>query len=142
MSETSIILWATKKRAPAGKKHVLLIRRYLWNYSSNFKILKSLTQLFNWATQKYHPKQHTAYVLLVRSPQKMSTFSEILFFGKNHAVLEVQHLQPSINGKSCAPTGTEGYPKPKKAQLLRFISQQSPKKGHFYYIRTQVFAAY
>jgi hypothetical protein len=126
------VLWATKKRAPARKKYVLLIRPYLWNYSSNFKILKSLTQLSNWATQKYHPKQHTAYVLLVRSPQKMYTFSEILFFGKNHAVLEVQHLQPSINGKSCAPTGTEGYPKPKKAPLLRSISQQSPKKGHFY----------
>jgi hypothetical protein len=26
--------------------------------------------------------------------------------------------------------------------LLRPISQQSPKKGHFYYISTQVFAAY
>ncbi len=62
----------------------------------------------------------------------MSTFSEILFFGKNHVVLEVQHLQPSINGKSCAPTDTEGYTKPKKAPLLRSISQQSPKKGHFY----------
>ena len=126
------VLWATKKRAPARKKYVLLIRPYLWNYSSNFKILKSLTQLSNWETQKYHPKQHTAYVLLVWSPQKMYTFSEILFFGKNHAVLEVQHLQPSINGKSCAPTGTEGYPKPKKAPLLRSISQQSLKKGHFY----------
>jgi hypothetical protein len=56
----------------------------------------------------------------------MSPFSEILFFGKNHAVLEVQHLQPSINGKSCAPTGTEGYPKSKKVLLLRPISQQSP----------------
>ncbi len=72
----------------------------------------------------------------------MYTFSEILFFGKNHAVLEVQHLQPSINGKSCSPTGTEGYPKPKKTPLSRPISQQSPKKGHFYYIRTQVLAAY
>jgi hypothetical protein len=78
-------------------------------------------------------------VLLVRSPQKIYTFSEILFFGKNHAVLEVQHLQPSINGKSCAPTGTEGYPKPEKIPLLRPIS---PEKGHFYYIRTQVLAAY
>ncbi len=54
------------------------------------------------------------YVLLERSPQKIYTFSEILFFGKNYEVLEVQHLQPSINGKSCAPTGTEGYPKPKR----------------------------
>ncbi len=169
----------TKKRAPAREKCVLLISPYLWNYSSNFKIVKSLTQLCKWATQKYYPKQHTAYVLLVRSPPKMPTFSEILFFGKNHAVLQVQHLQPringksffglfwcteghfrcslysiwvwrqesnpqrsSINGKSCAPTGTEGYPEPKKAPSLRPISQQSPKKGHFYYIRTQVFAAY
>jgi hypothetical protein len=71
-----------KKRAPTREKCVLLISPYLWNYSSNFKILKSLTQLCKWATQKYHPKQHTAYVLLVRSPQKMPTFSEILFFGK------------------------------------------------------------
>jgi hypothetical protein len=38
-------------------------------------------------------------------------------FIQNHAVLEVQHLQPKINGKSCAPTGTEGYPKPKEAYL-------------------------
>jgi hypothetical protein len=29
----------------------------------------------------------------------MPTFSEIHSFGKNHAVLEVQHLHPSINGK-------------------------------------------
>jgi hypothetical protein len=72
----------------------------------------------------------------------MPTFSEILFFGKIHTVLEVQHLQPSINGKSCAPTGNAGYPKHKKAPSLRPISQQSPKKGHFYYIRTQVFAAF
>jgi hypothetical protein len=52
----------------------------------------------------------------------MPTFSEIFVVGKIHAVLEVQHLQPSINGKSCAPTGTAGDPKPKKAQLLRPIS--------------------
>jgi hypothetical protein len=96
-----------------------------------------------WATQKYHPKQHTSYVLLLRSSQKMLTFSEFLFFGKNHAVLEVQHLQPSINEKSCSPTGTAGYHKPKKTPSLRPISQHSPKKGHFYYIRIQVlFAAY
>jgi hypothetical protein len=56
----------------------------------------------------------------------MPTFSEILVFGKNHAVLEAQHLQPSINRKSCAPTGTEGYSKPKKAPPFRPISQQSP----------------
>jgi hypothetical protein len=32
-----------KKRALAREKCVLLISPYLWNYSSNFKILKSLT---------------------------------------------------------------------------------------------------
>jgi hypothetical protein len=77
-----------------------------------------------------------------KSAGLQSTFSEILFFGKNHADLEVQHLQPCINGISCTPTGTEGYLKPKKAPLLRPISHRSPKKGHLYYIRTQVFAAY
>jgi hypothetical protein len=55
----------------------------------------------------------------MRSPQKMSTFSKILFFGKNHTVLEVQHLQPSINGKKCVPTGTEGYSEPKKAPIVK-----------------------
>ncbi len=32
------------------------------------------------------------------SPKK-AYFSEIKFLGKNHVVLEIQHLQPSINGK-------------------------------------------
>jgi hypothetical protein len=44
------ILWATKKRARARKKSVLLISLYLGNYSSNYEILKSLTQLCKWAT--------------------------------------------------------------------------------------------
>ncbi len=68
----------------------------------------------------------------------MPIFWEILFFGKKHAVLEAQHLQPSINGKSCAPTGTAGYHKPKKAPPLRPISQQSPKKGLLPYKKTSV----
>ncbi len=59
-----------KKRAPGQKKSVLLISLYLWNYLSNFKIIKSLTQLCKWATQIYHQKQHIAYVPLMRSPQK------------------------------------------------------------------------
>ncbi len=41
----------------------------------------------------------------------------------------------------CAPIATAGYYKPKKAPSLRPISQQRSKKGLFYYIRIQVFAA-
>jgi hypothetical protein len=48
-----------KKGASKGKR-VLLISPYLRNYSSNFKIVKSLTQLCKWATQNYHQKQHIA----------------------------------------------------------------------------------
>jgi hypothetical protein len=66
-----------KKRAPERKKSVLLISLHLWNYSSNFKNLKSLTQLCKWATRKYHQKQHIAYVHLLRNPQKMPTFLEL-----------------------------------------------------------------
>jgi hypothetical protein len=44
--------------------------------------------------------------------------------------------------KSCALIGTAGYYcKSKEAPSLRLISEQSPKKGQFYNIRTQVFAA-
>jgi hypothetical protein len=44
--------------------------------------------------------------------------------------------------KSCALIGTAGYYcKSKEAPSLRLISEQSAKKGQFYYIRTQVFAA-
>ncbi len=46
-----------KKRAPQGKKSVLLFGLYLCNHSSNFKIFKSLTQLVKWATQKYQQFQ-------------------------------------------------------------------------------------
>jgi hypothetical protein len=60
-----------------------------------------------------------------------NVFFRNFIFGKIHAVLEVQHLQPSLNGKSSAPTGTAGYPKPKKAPSLRPVSQQSPKKDTF-----------
>jgi hypothetical protein len=68
---------------------------------------------------KVPSKRHIAYVLLLRSPQKNPTFSEILFFGINHTVLEIHYLQWSINGKSCAPTGTAGYHKPKKGPIVK-----------------------
>jgi hypothetical protein len=47
-----IMYYERQKRAPARKKIVLLISLYLWNYSSDFRILKSLTQLCKWTTQK------------------------------------------------------------------------------------------
>jgi hypothetical protein len=75
--QISCLLWVEKKWVPARKKSVLLISLYLFNYSSNFEMLKSLTQLCNWATQKYCQKQHIVYVLLLRRPQKMPTFSKI-----------------------------------------------------------------
>jgi hypothetical protein len=84
---------------------------------------------------------HSLCATFEESPKNAYIFGNFIF-GRNPCSLEVQHLQPSINRKSCAPTGAAGYPKPKKAPSLRPISQQSPKKGHFYYIRTQVFAAY
>jgi hypothetical protein len=106
-----------KNRAPE-RKNVLQISLFLFNPPSfkmfksltqlgnlflfnppSFKNFKSLTQLDKWSTQKYHQKQHIAYVLLLRRSQKIRIFSEINFFGKNHAVLAVQHPQPSINGK-------------------------------------------
>jgi hypothetical protein len=107
-----------KKRA--WKKCVLLISPYLWNYSSNYKILKSLTQLC-----KYQPKQHTAYMFLLRSPQKMPTFSEILFFGKIHAVLEVQHLQPSLNGKNLHHQVLQDIPSQKGPIVKAYFTAKS-----------------
>jgi hypothetical protein len=71
-----------KKMAPGQKKSVLLISLYLWNYSSNFKILKSLTQLCKWATLIYHQKQHIAHMPLMRSPQKSHFFGNLIFWKK------------------------------------------------------------
>jgi hypothetical protein len=89
-----------KKRAPARKKSVLLIGLYLCNYPSNFKILKSLTQLGKWATQSIIKNniKPMCYSIIEESP-KMPIFWKFNFFVKNHAVLVVQHLQLSINRK-------------------------------------------
>jgi hypothetical protein len=45
-----------KTKVADKKKSVWLISLYLFNYSSNFKILKSQIQLGELATQKYHKK--------------------------------------------------------------------------------------
>jgi hypothetical protein len=58
-----------EKRAPAREKIVLLFSLYILNYSSNFKLLKSLTQLGKWATP---PKVSSKTIYMLCAPFKES----------------------------------------------------------------------
>jgi hypothetical protein len=66
-----------REKKSAGEEKKVYTSLYLFIYASDFNILKSLTQLGKWATQKYIIKKHILSVLLLRSPQKMPIVWEI-----------------------------------------------------------------
>jgi hypothetical protein len=52
----------------------------------------------------------------------MPTFSDFNLLEKNHAVLEVQHLQPSINGKVVHPQVLQDITSQKKAIVKAYLT--------------------
>jgi hypothetical protein len=77
------------KKKGTGKKNCFYKSpyNYLTICASDFQNLKSLTQLGALATQNYNKIGHQTYAPILRIPQKMPLFLEIIIFEGNHAVL-------------------------------------------------------
>jgi hypothetical protein len=90
-----------KNKGASQENSILLISIYLFNYSSNFKLLKSLTQLGKCATQNHNQIQAKMPILIHFIVWEKSCSFRV-------STLTAEHIW-----KSCAQIGSTGYYKPK-----------------------------